>query len=329
VQARAHTRTKLKLLTQTGKRHVSLETVEEFENAILRDPGVSPVEPLVRDALQVPGQALEKLRLPLPYAAPLARISDSCFTPLGRTYFLIMMGPTFSSFLPPGRKSIYLFDVWPTTYERVRKYVVGWHIQDVFVSSSQAARALESQLPNCRVSWVPEGIDPTVYDHRPSEAKDIDVLQFGRKHDAYHELIRTPLEASHKSYLYERVKGEIIFPSRAAFVDGLARSRVSVCFPCNLTHPERSGDTETMTQRYLQSMASKCLVIGHAPAEMTALFGYDPVVEADMTDPAGQLIAVLDSIEQYRPLIERNYRKVMEAHTWSVRWRAISDMLLA
>ena len=79
-----------------------------------------------------------------------------------------------------------------------------------------------------------------------------------------------------KSYLCEKVMGEIILPTRAAFIDGLAPSKVSVCFPCNVTHPQRCGDTETMTQRYLQSMASKCLIIGHAPAEMTALFGLQP-----------------------------------------------------
>ena len=306
-----------------------MDSVDEFESAILEDPRVTPLSSPVAAALRVPGWAVGKVRLPLPHAMPAARIADSCFTPLGCSYFQLMMGPTFASVLPPGRKSIYLFDAWPTSYERITRYVAGWHIQDMFVSSSQAARALGSRLQECRVSWVPEGIDPTVYEHRAYEAKDIDVLQFGRKHDAYHERVGPSLEASQRSYLYERTKGQIVFPSRPAFVDGLARSKVSVCFPCNLTHPERSGDTETMTQRYLQSMASKCLVVGHAPQEMTALFGYNPVVEADMTDPAGQLIALLDTIEGYRPLIERNYRTVIEEHTWSVRWRAISSTLMA
>ena len=53
---------------------------------------------------------------------------------------------------------------------------------------------------------------------------------------------------------------------RDAFIDGLARSRVSICVPSSVTHPERAGDIETMTIRYLQSMVSKCVVLGRAPA---------------------------------------------------------------
>lgn len=83
-----------------------------------------------------------------------------------------------------------------------------------------------------------------------------------------------------------------------------------------------------MTQRYLQSMVSKCLVMGHAPKEMVSLFGYDPVVEADMDNPVGQLLSVLDNLDAFIPLNEMNYRSVVENHTWTKRWQAIASTLL-
>lgn len=316
-----HIERSVRLITQVEKCHVSRDAVEEFESAVLPDERVRP-------ARLLSARALGKLLRSMP---ALPGICGGVFSQLNCDYFLIMMGLQESRCLPyftlPGRKSIYLFDAWPNRYDRIREFITRWQVQEAFVSSSQAANALSGLIPLCRLSWVAEGIDPGLYRHRPYAARDIDVIQLGRKHDAYHERVLAPLLARRKCYKYESIKGEIIFPTREQFIDGLARSKVSVCFPSSLTHPERSGDTETMTQRYLQSMVSKCLVIGHAPKEMVSLFGYDPVVEADMDNPVEQLLSVLDNFHAFIPLIEMNYRSVVEDHTWTKRWQAIASTL--
>ena len=110
-------------------------------------------------------------------------------------------------------------------------------------------------------------------------------------------------------------------------MDGLARSRISICVPSNITHPARAGDVETMTIRYLQSMVSKCLVVGYAPKEMIELFGYNPVVEIDMENPADQLLDILNNFVKYTPLIEKNYNSVLKNHTWRQRWTEIADVI--
>ena len=92
-------------------------------------------------------------------------------------------------------------------------------------------------------------------------------------------------------------------------------------------HPERAGDVETMTTRYLQSMVSKCLVVGHAPAEMIGLFGYNPVVEMEMHRAGEQLLEILERYEEYVPLIERNFEAVLSSHTWQERWARMSRVL--
>jgi hypothetical protein len=178
-----------------------------------------------------------------------------------------------------------------------------------------------------QVHWVPEGVEPDRYPYRPSAEKDIDVLQFGRKWDSYHEKVLEPLASEGKSYLYEKVKGQIIFPSRAAFLDALARTRISLCFPSSVTHPERAGDVCTMTSRYLESMAAKCLVVGIQPPEMDLLFDHAPVIPADPDDPAGQLLDILAHFDDYTDLIERNHRAVCEHHTWRRRWEQMERVL--
>jgi spore maturation protein CgeB len=74
-------------------------------------------------------------------------------------------------------------------------------------------------------------------------------------------------------------------------------------------------------------MASKCLIVGHAPKEMVELFGYQPVIEIDWKDPTGQIEYLLQNFDLHIPLIERNYREVMTKHTWADRFSQIKHIL--
>ena len=323
----------MELITRPPRKyHVSQDTVTELEQAILADPRVVPaegnaaVEAIVGGATRV----LRKAGADLGSLVGVGRRSSMTSSP-ARDYFAVMLdldaARTAPWFVRTGRRSIYLFDAWPARHGEIRDFVETWGIQYAFISSSQAVERLSRLSDRCTFIWVPEGVDPARYQQRSFIEKDIDVLQLGRKYDAHHALIAPALESAGKSYLYEKEKGGIIFPTRDEFVAGLARSRISICVPSNMTHPDRAGDIETMTIRYLQSMVSKCLVLGHAPAEMVELFGYNPVVEMDMADPAVQIIEILRDYESYIPLIEKNLSVVSRDHTWSNRWERMAEML--
>jgi hypothetical protein len=77
-----------------------------------------------------------------------------------------------------------------------------------------------------------------------------------------------------------------------------------------MTHPDRAGDVSTVTQRYFQSFAAGCVVVGASPPELLTLFGYDPVVKADLGDPVPQVAEILSNPAKYTPLVERNLKEV-------------------
>jgi hypothetical protein len=312
------------VLDPMGEYHVSLDTVAEFEEAMRSDPRVRTVKSS-RTIAKVSTRALrlwKKLHLGLPGAGA---------THPTRDCLVVLMSVDVRRCLPyfflPGRKSVYLMDAWPNTHESIRELVRTFSVNHLFISSSMAAERLKSSLPRCTVTWVPEAIEPKNYRYLSNAGKDIDVLQMGRKYDTLHEAILPILDAKGKTYLYEKVKGNIVFPTRDAFVEGLARTKISICVPSNITHPDRSGDIETLSVRYLQSMASKCLVVGHAPAELVSLFGYNPVVEIDMANPAGHILSLLDDFDAHASLIERNFNTVVQHHTWHQRWAMMSRIL--
>lgn len=321
----------MKLIVSNAVRgHVALDTVREFEQAILDDAAMLPDSGFGELASGAAYGAL-KLSRRLGFNVDAYTGLIKLTSPVPRDYFAVLMGPTFRKCLPyfsfPGRKAIYLFDAWPDAHHNIARFVEQFGVDRVFVSSSQAAASLSLRCQRARCWWVPEGLDPTAYRALPSGERDIDVLAMGRRYDAYHAQIVEPLAQGGRQYLYEIVKGQVIFPDRAAFIDGLSRSRISICVPSSVTHPARAGGISTMTVRYLQSMAAKCLIVGKAPAELIDLFGYNPLIEIDEADPSGQLLQLLREYPNYLPLIERNHAALLAGHTWRHRWQQVADLL--
>jgi hypothetical protein len=310
--------------------HVSHDTVREFEEAILCDPRVSRVTPASRLASRSSYLAWRALDRACPRLG--RKMGMACNRMLSRDsqYFAVLIHLNFSQCLPhfmvPGRKNIYIFDAWPARHQAIQRFVSFFDVDHAFISSSECAIKLQEASSRKIYHWIPEGIQPKEYRQRSYQEKDIDVLAFGRRYGNHHDRIVDQLGAGGWIYQYQESDDGLIFPDREAFVDGLARTKISICFPAGLTHPQ-SGGMETMTIRYLQSMVSKCLIVGHAPNEMLSLFQYNPIIEADMQDPAGQLAHILDHYSEYYPLVEKNFQIVTQGHSWKNRWEQIRQII--
>ena len=169
----------------------------------------------------------------------------------------------------------YCLDVWEPELHLWKRFFAQFSIERAFFSSSEACTAISQQCPWLDAAWIPEGLDLNDFlSGDVLRARKIDVLELGRKHSTWHDQVANTLRDSGFVHLYEQAPGLRVFGD-----DGLLRkdwriAKISVCFPSSITHPERSGSFETTTSRYFQSMASRCIILGHAPAELTADFGY-------------------------------------------------------
>ncbi len=323
------------ILNKSDKYHPSRDTVKEFEKIIISDPQVQtaiPANEKVSKLSYSQWRLMNKMGIASNPISHLYRFESKRNYTKFFNYFVVIMGCEFHKCLPhfqhPGSKSIYMFDAWAEDHDMIKQFVKHFKVENLFLSSSQATESLRNSVGQTKVNWIPEGINPEEYNYYPYERKDIDVLAFGRKYDQYHDKIENHLKGQQIKYVFPKSPGKVIFPSRELFIDGLARSKISICFPSNITHPERAGDMETMTIRYLQSMVSKTLILGKAPEEMISLFGYDPVIEVDMRDPANQVKEILSNYPEYIGLIEKNYSNVLKDHTWRKRWQAITEKLV-
>ena len=311
---------KLVKLNSLKSRHVSLNSVNEFEQSIIGIENIKIVPELNNRFLKYffrPG---------------IVNLISSITPKFSSPVFNISMGISEANRSIPyalfsSHNGLYIFDAWPKYYPIIRQIVKAYNISYLFVSSKESAEKLDTLLVNTKVYWCPEACNPTEYKPFPYNKKDIEVLQFGRKYDYWHNLVVEGFKQQEISYMYEKIKGQLVFNSRADFLDGLGRTKVSVCFPMNITNIEISGGISTMTNRYFQSMVSKCLIVGIKPEEMNYLFDYEPVIQIDFNNPVEQILNILQNFSDYIPLIERNYQECITRHTWQNRWQLIRENL--
>ncbi|WP_316796861.1 glycosyltransferase [Pedobacter agri] len=240
----------------------------------------------------------------------------------------LLMGGDFSVLLPnilrSGNHYVYIYDAWPRFHHYIQARAELLQIKAIFFSSKKVTALFNHRGSKIKAHWIPEGINLTDYKALMAEDRTIDVLEFGRKYQIYHDRIADTLAANGYKHLYEQESGKLVFKGRNNFLDALSRSKISICIPSNITHPERAEEISSMTLRYLQSMASKCLIVGIMPDEMRELFDYLPIVEIDMNDAEAQIIEILQHYERYHPLIDRNYEVVKQQHVWKNR---LADMI--
>jgi hypothetical protein len=226
---------------------------------------------------------------------------------LGLPYRHYLLGKTFPYFdFSYETRALWTYDVWEPGFDTFERLVRESKINLLMLSSFQATQYFRRRrIPDCEVHWVPESIDPSRYLAKPWPERTVDILAFGRPHLPYHARIAAGCLRDGINYVFQ--------PKYLTFrdlVQGLANAKLCVCFPRAVTHPESAGMVSTLTLRYLEAMASRCLLIGDPPADACKLFRYNPVVEVDWSDPVGQIKSLLREADAYKFLIERNFAEV-------------------
>lgn len=251
----------------------------------------------------------------------------------GNVILVPTMGPRFGlvrNAKTYGTPVVYAWDVWRADITRWQRAVDELEVPLIITSSQEASAALSASGVTARVTHVPEAI--TVRGFRsdiPISRRPLRVLELGRKNIGWHDSVVDALRSEGVRHMYEQSPGRVIYPTRQAMTDGLATAAISVCFPRSMTFGETATEFTTMTARYLESFASGCLVIGSAPPELIKLFGYNPVVEVDWSDPAAQILAIVADLGKYEPLVNRNVATVRRVGDWEQRAPEILEQICA
>lgn len=217
----------------------------------------------------------------------------------------------------------FLWDVWPSVFDRTIAWLKKHEIKTAIFTSSQVADRVREIFPCMNVLAVTEGIDIEPYkEGKNLSERETDFLQYGREIDAI-----VKYDFSNINYVSGKDNGKIVFTQEQLY-DAIADAKVVAAYPKSWTNPEDAGGIETLTQRYWECMLSRCVMIGHAPKELTDLLGYNPVIELDKSNPDKQLRDVLNNIEEYQALVDKNREMALITGDWKYSMNKVAEWLL-
>lgn len=218
-----------------------------------------------------------------------------------------------------------IWDCWPCYYDRMERWMKRYRVKLAFFTSRQEMEAMQLRCPEVEMRWCPEAVECGLYAAgKGLKDRTIDVLEFGRGWDALRVC------DNDIKWVRTQVDGRFIYSDeelRAAMGD----AKVTICLPRSVTHPALAQGVETLTQRYWEAMLSRMVIVGHAPQELIDIVGYNPVVEIRKSDYQEtrlsdyQLIwEVLEHIEDYQALVDRNRAAALEHGDWKGRVKQAS-----
>lgn len=216
-----------------------------------------------------------------------------------------------------------IWDCWPMYFEKTCQWFIKHNVRTAIFTSSQTADRMKERFPEMNILAITEGIDSSKYkEGKNLNERSIDLLEFGRRNKIVFD-VNLPKKYTH---LYSK-NGEHLFKTEQDLVNGLADSKITICYPRCDTQPQKAGDIETLTQRYWEAMLSRIVIVGRAPKELIDLIGYNPVIEIGKENQKERIIDIINHINNYQSLVDRNKDTAKKMGSWDIRVRQIMDWL--
>ncbi len=223
------------------------------------------------------------------------------------------------------------WDCWPGYFDTVCQWLRRHSVQTAIFSSRQTAERIRVALPELNVIWCPEAVDASCYDKgKPLEDRTIDLLEFGRSNEKVipaGALEQAQVAGRAVRHVCTRQNGQFIYTNEQLY-RAMGDAKVTITLPRSMTDPDVAGDIETLTQRYWECMYSRMVMVGHAPQELIDFIGYNPVVELREDRSSAELIVdVLEHIEDYQELVDRNQETAQRMGAWTDRMQWLMQQL--
>lgn len=217
------------------------------------------------------------------------------------------------------------WDCWPCYFGKICQWLKRHQVKTAIFSSTQVVEKMRNVFPDMNVIWCAEAVDETVYDKGALlKDREIDLLEFGRSND---RVIKTEIfnnvniKGKALKHVCTKKNGKFIYDNEQLY-EAMSNAKVTIVLPRSMTQPEIAGNIETLTQRYWECMYSRIVMIGHAPHELIDFIGYNPVIELCDDIPAEKLIVeVLEHIEDYQKLVDKNWKTATMLGSWNVRMK--------
>lgn len=217
----------------------------------------------------------------------------------------------------------FVWDCWPQYFEKMCGWLERHDVKTAIFTSSQTAEKIRKRFPKMNVMYCPEAVDTSCYtEGKQLKERSIDLLEFGRSNEKVFKAA-LPESINHVCTMQD---GKYIYTNEELY-DVMGNAKMTITLPRCYTQPEIAGDIDTLTQRYWECMLSRIVMIGHAPQELIDLIGYNPVIELEKDRANEQIQSILEGIEKYQELVDRNRETALQFGGWNNRMKDVMKFL--
>lgn len=221
----------------------------------------------------------------------------------------------------------YIVDIYPPSDQTFDRHLAG-KIDLLFVSYSQMVDRLRNLL-EVETSFLPQAADVLKAGGYITD-KRIDVAAFGRQpRDVLETLIETSKASKHSDLFAWWSEQKYPFTrnmlqDQSAFTTILNRSRISLCYRFEDTHPQSFKGVSPITARWFESAAAGCVIAGSRPSSPEGedvLNWKDSVIDlsTDGKTCVDQLQKLLSDPQRICDIAFRNFQNAALSHDWGHR----------
>lgn len=239
----------------------------------------------------------------------------------------------------------FIWDCWPIYFDKMERWLKRHKVRTAIFTSKQEMEEMKRRVPELNTIWCSEAVDTSLYkEGKPLKDRSVDLLEFGRSN----RLVVNGEWLEDINHVCTKVEDKFLYTNEQLY-DAMGDAKVTICLPRCMTQPDVAGNVETLTQRYWEAMSSRMVIVGHAPKELIDVVGYNPVIELDSInenynendnsgmnenynynekqegtlDAGEQICDILEHIEDYQELVDRNRRVALEMGDWKGRMKEV------
>lgn len=223
----------------------------------------------------------------------------------------------------------FIWDCWPCYYDKMERWMKRHKVRTAIFTSKQEMAEMQRRCPDVKMMWCPEAVDTTIYkEGKELKDRNIDLLEFGRSN----RFVVSDENLEGINHVCTKVEDKFIYTDEQLY-EAMGDAKVTICLPRLITHPNMAEGVETLTQRYWEAMLSRMVIVGYCPKELEELIGCNPVIEVPL-NPAKrgnttneQILDILEHIEDYQDLVDKNRETALRMGDWILRIRKICGKL--
>jgi len=221
---------------------------------------------------------------------------------------------------------VYLFDTLPTQMKRIGRLFSGseWNIP---ITSFQDAMPLLKKTTGRNWHQIDQAVSMKYFPAKNS--KEIAFSSYGRRHPLVHEAIKK-FCLQHSIYYDYTTHGRTAptadpLELYRQYAWHMSQSQFTVCWPVEVTHPERAGGLSPITCRWFEAVAAGAVAVGKEPRNLRfrEMFGNNLILDINPDAGTSKILKRLGEIWNRRSSLsmksETFRRKMVSKIDWSER----------